>query len=66
MYGTDNTPVAGMYRTSFRILESEDEHFYPEYFAKYHWPSYGFGLPDKVLKKIYRGNAMRVIENHRK
>src|SRR3954470_167952 len=62
LYGTDNTPVAGMYQTSFRILETEDEHFYPAYFAKYHWPSHGFGLPDKVLKKIYRANALKIID----
>jgi uncharacterized protein len=62
LYGTDNTPRAGMYRTSFRILESEDEHFYPESFAKYHWPSHGFGLPEEVLKKIYRENALKVME----
>jgi uncharacterized protein len=62
LYGTDNTPVPEMYRTSFRILETKDEHFYPTYFAKYHWPSHGFGLPDKVLQKIYRANALRIIE----
>jgi predicted TIM-barrel fold metal-dependent hydrolase len=66
LYGTDNTPVAGMYQTSFRILETEDEHFYPAYFAKYHWPSHGFGLPDKVLKKIYRSNALKIIERKNK
>jgi hypothetical protein len=65
LYGTDNTPVAEMYRTSFRILETEDEHFYPAYFAKYHWPSHALGLSDKVLKKIYRANALKIIE-HRK
>jgi predicted TIM-barrel fold metal-dependent hydrolase len=61
LYGTDNTPHPEMYRTSFRILESEDEHFYPQFFAKYHWASHGFGLPDDVLKKIYRDNALKII-----
>jgi predicted TIM-barrel fold metal-dependent hydrolase len=60
LYGTDNSFNAGMYRTSFRILESEDEHFYPEYFSKYHWPHHGFALTDGILKKLYRENALRL------
>lgn len=66
LYGTDNTPAAGMYQTSFRILETDDEHFYPVYFAKYHWPSHGFNLPDAVLKKIYRDNALKILERKSK
>lgn len=62
LYGTDNTPAAGMYQTSFRILETEDEHFYPQYFSKYHWPCQGFGLSDDLLKKIYRQNALRILD----
>jgi predicted TIM-barrel fold metal-dependent hydrolase len=62
LYGTDNTPRPEMYRTSFRILESEDEHFYPTSFSKYHWPSQGFALPDQLLKKIYRDNALKIIK----
>jgi len=62
LYGTDNNPAAGMYQTSFRILESEDEHFYPAYFSKYHWPAHGFGLPDTILKKIYRDNALKISQ----
>jgi hypothetical protein len=54
-----------MYRTSFRILETEDEHFYPTYFAKYHWPSYALGLSNKVLKKLYRENALKIIERRK-
>jgi predicted TIM-barrel fold metal-dependent hydrolase len=61
LYGTDNTPNPEMYRTSFRILETDDEHFYPAYFSKYHWPSHGFALPDDLLKKIYRDNAIRIF-----
>jgi predicted TIM-barrel fold metal-dependent hydrolase len=66
LYGTDNAPQPGMYRTSFRILETEDEHFYPEYFAKYHWPSSGFGLSEKVLKKIYHENAVKITQHKAK
>jgi predicted TIM-barrel fold metal-dependent hydrolase len=61
LYGTDMDPVPEMYRVTFRILQTADEHFYPAYFSQYHWPHYGFSLPDAVLKKIYRGNALRII-----
>jgi hypothetical protein len=50
-----------MYRTSFRILETSDEHFYPAYFAKYHWPMHAFALPEPILKKIYRDNALKLL-----
>lgn len=61
LYGTDMDPQPGMYRVTFRILETEDEHFYPEFFSKYHWPHYGLGLPEEVLRKIYRENALRIL-----
>jgi len=61
LYGTDNTPHAEMYRASFRLLESDDEHFYPAYFSQYHWAHHGFALPDAVLKKIYHDNAQRIL-----
>jgi hypothetical protein len=50
-----------MYRVTFRLLETEDEHFYPDYFSQYHWPMYAFALPDEILKKIYRLNAQRIL-----
>ena len=28
------------------------------YFRKYHWPMHAWALPDEVLKKIYRENAL--------
>jgi uncharacterized protein len=61
LYGTDTGNDPEMYRTSFRILESADEHFYPTHFGKYHWPFHGFALPDDILKKLYRDNALRII-----
>ena len=61
LYGTDMHPDPEMYRVTFRLLESEDEHFYPAYFSQYHWPHYGIGLPETVLKKIYRDNALRLF-----
>jgi uncharacterized protein len=61
LYGTDLDPQPEMYRACFRLLETADEHFYTPYFAKYHWPMHAFALPDGVLKKIYRENALRVV-----
>ncbi len=61
LYGTDMDPEPEMYRVTFRLLETEDEHFYPAYFSKYHWPMHAFSLPDDVLKKIYRVNALRIL-----
>jgi predicted TIM-barrel fold metal-dependent hydrolase len=60
-YGTDMTPVPEMYRVTFRLLETSDEHFYPAVFRHYHWPMHAWALPDGVLKKIYRENALRVL-----
>jgi predicted TIM-barrel fold metal-dependent hydrolase len=62
MYGTDMDPQAEMYRVTFRLLETADEHFYPAYFSKYHWPMHALALPDDILHKVYRDNALRVFE----
>ena len=61
VYGTDMGFDPDMYRTTFRILETLDEHFYSPIFG-YHWSYSGFGLPDSVLEKIYRTNAQRVAK----
>jgi uncharacterized protein len=61
LYGTDMGFNPHMYATTFRILESNDEHFYEIELFNYHWPLYGFGLKDDVLKKIYHENALKVI-----
>lgn len=61
LYGTDMRPNTAMYRLTFRVLESEDEHFYAIEQFEYHWPLYGLGLDEKVLKKIYRENALRIL-----
>lgn len=49
------------YHVYFRVLESQDEYF--DYYRKRHafWKMYGLGLPDDVLRKVYHGNALRVI-----
>ncbi len=60
-YGTDNNPSEDMYRLTFRMLESLDEHFYAPLFG-YHWSYYGLGLDDRVLRKLYRDNARKVLK----
>jgi predicted TIM-barrel fold metal-dependent hydrolase len=61
VYGTDMRFNTKIYRLTFRILESEDEHFYAYDHFGYHWPLYGFGLNDRVLRKVYRDNALKII-----
>lgn len=61
VYGTDMNRNAETYRTTFRILESADEHFYANNLAKYHWPLHGFALSDGILKKVYFENAGNVM-----
>lgn len=61
LYGTDMGPNNHMYETTFRILESNDEHFYETDLFNYHWPLYGFGLSDAVLRKIYNTNATKIL-----
>jgi predicted TIM-barrel fold metal-dependent hydrolase len=57
VYGTDMGFDKSMYRVTFRILESLDEHFYETEQFGYHWALNGFGLSDEILKKVYRENA---------
>ncbi len=60
-YG-NHTSTLQMFQTTFRVLETEDEHFYLTDLMGYKWPMYGLGLNDTVLKKIYRENAMKIIK----
>jgi len=61
LYGTDMGFDKSMYEITFRILESNDEHFYDVEQFGYHWPLYGFGLTDETLEKIYSANAKRIL-----
>ncbi len=63
LYGTDNDPEEKMYKTTFRILETADEHFYERDMFNYHWPLYGLHLSKGVLEKIYRKNAEKILNN---
>lgn len=61
VYGTDMGPVSEMYQTTFRILESADEHFYVNRMFNYHWPLYGLSLNDEALRKIYSENGKKIL-----
>ena len=50
-----------MYRVTFRILESLDEHFYETEQFDYHWSLNGFGLPDSILQRVYHENAAKIL-----
>lgn len=62
LYGTDMGFDKSMYETTFRILESNDEHFYNTELFGYHWALYGFGLDDETLEKLYLINASRILK----
>ncbi len=64
LFGTDNGMEAPMYQNIFRVLETNDEHFYVHDYY-YHWALSGFNLPDKVLRKIYHTNAERILKEYK-
>ena len=61
VYGTDMGYDKSMYRITFRILESNDEHFYEFDQFGYHWALNGFGLSDDVLNHVYNANATKLL-----
>jgi predicted TIM-barrel fold metal-dependent hydrolase len=65
LYGTDMGFTRPMYRITFRVLETADEHFYEIDQFGYHWAMNGFALPDSVLKKVYRENALKILNARR-
>jgi predicted TIM-barrel fold metal-dependent hydrolase len=67
-YGTDMPYTQQIFSTTFRIMESLDEHFYEQdlfFNFNYHWPMHGFGLPDDVLKKVYGDTALSAFRQAR-
>jgi len=62
LYGTDMGFDTSMYKITFRILESKDEHFYEIGLFSYHWALNGFGLSKEVLNKLYHENAIRILK----
>jgi predicted TIM-barrel fold metal-dependent hydrolase len=63
LFGTDLIPDVGMYRLHFRFLETADEYFeYPSHASRQgRWNIYGLFLPDDVLRRVYRENALRLL-----
>lgn len=65
LFGTDEIPpLEAAYRTHFRFLETEDEHFphtdeHPPLRGR--WMISGLGLPPDVLDEIYAGTAHHII-----
>jgi predicted TIM-barrel fold metal-dependent hydrolase len=62
VYGTDMGLDQAMYRITFRILESLDEHFYEIEQFSYHWSLNGFGLSDAILRQVYHDNAAKLLD----
>jgi uncharacterized protein len=68
LWGTDYTYSTEPIRCQIRTLETSDEHFYPPLYPGFNWcfwPMSGFALPDSVLEKVYRGNALQVYQRAR-
>lgn len=63
LFGSDLLPEESMYRLYFRFLETADEYFeYPSHASRQgRWNIYGLHLPDEVLRKVYRENALRLL-----
>jgi predicted TIM-barrel fold metal-dependent hydrolase len=63
LFGADLVPEESMYRLYFRFLETADEYFdYPSHASRQgRWQIHGIYLPDEVLRKVYRENALRLL-----
>jgi predicted TIM-barrel fold metal-dependent hydrolase len=64
LFGADLEPEPDMYAVHYRFLETLDESF--DYGTdavpgQGRWQIHGLGLPDDVLRKVYRDNARRIL-----
>ena len=64
LFGTDLAADPAVYRLNYRFLETFDESF--DYGleptpSQGRWQIHGIGLPDDVLRAVYRDNASRVL-----
>ncbi len=62
VYGTDMGLDPTVYEATFRILETNDEHFYIKEHFSYHWPLNGLNLSDETLQKLYYENAKKILK----
>ena len=61
LMGKDTFGGEDEFAVYFRIFETFDEYF-PWYRRRHaFWGMYGLELPDAVLKKVYYGNALRIV-----
>lgn len=63
LFGADLLPEESMYRAHYRFFETEDEYFdYPSHASRQgRWQIYGLALPDSVLERVYRENAIALL-----
>lgn len=64
LLGTDSGPDPRWYPVYFRFLETPSEYMNYSIFdppLQGNWRVHGLDLPDAVLEKVYRGNALRLI-----
>jgi len=63
LFGTDTTPRREAFRINYRFLETDDEYFdcRESHHLQGFWMIYGVHLPDDVLKKLYRDNALKIL-----
>lgn len=64
LFGTDSGPDPDAYRLYYRFLESDDEYWSYDgqtVPGQGRWYIYGLHLPDDVLRKVYFGNAERLL-----
>lgn len=64
LFGLDMTPDPELYAVHYRFLETLDQSF--DYDTdpvpgQGRWQIHGIGLPDEVLRKVYRDNARRIL-----
>jgi predicted TIM-barrel fold metal-dependent hydrolase len=64
LFGVDMAPDPDLYAIHYRFLETLDESF--DYGTEPvpgqgRWQIHGIGLPDDVLRKVYRDNARRIL-----
>lgn len=63
LFGADLLPDIAMYRRYFQFLETADEYIeYPTHASgQGRWMICGIFLPEDVLRKVYRENALRLL-----
>ncbi len=66
LFGTDMGPDPAWYRVYYRFLETADESFAYDVDedaapTQGRWRIHGLELPDELLRRVYRDNALRLI-----